>query len=606
MPVDEKDFYSFLGDEVVCHADPCSDGVRCMKRSHFHRQKKPKTGAQRRIAEKPVDKAKEKPPPTQIRARKCPRTVADCPQAECHHHALKRGKKKVSDDLESEVDVPDDDVEDEAQLEPLELPEVEVKLAPKARKGKHKKVLLTRPAVVTRHLGELLTTRLTKFFNPDSLVHIPQAVGIILSLYADDDAHVQLILTDDDMFIKEMGLVSHLMREYYGVELAYDTPSVVSRVGGGPASGPSTILDAGPMASPAVPSPVTASPTPDLKPATVTLGDEEKKTLPLGEAPDHVASSVPVATLLIGDIEDLVPRLEPERKQASPRTTVMQILCEANAVVPETDPRHSTGVRFKPPPPPGPPPVKMALVPLESPNALPSKASAPSTQPAPVAAPLGPEQGACTQMVPCGNPVSYELAPTSSLVTVFFFNGRGEDKAFTRIFTKFLAALPLINQRTELHPISVIGSVPMLPHTEGHQIAVRSGLYFGRRNAYNPHLFTEGNVLSQYEVAFLEKFGFTTRRDVYIFDELFDYLLNDASTASISVLRADGQVNETSMNNLRYGCATYKRIKLLHTLSREKVDNTVIAAFQQRLIAAHRMRSAMGRQAALGRPLNSG
>lgn len=609
VPVDEKDFCSFLGAEVVCHADPCSDGVKCTKRSHFHREKKPKSGAQKRIAEKPVEKAKEKPPLTQIRARKCPRTIEDCPDAGCHHHPLKRGKKQVSEDLDLEVDAPLEFEEAVAHPELLELPGATVKVAtqPKKKKGKNRKEPPPRSAVVTRYLGELLTIRLRKYFAYDSMEHIPRAVGVILAKFDDDDEHIMRILSDDDMFVKEMTSIAGLMSEFYCVELQFESPSDSPCVGGGPASGPPTMPVVPKLPAPtSVPSPVSVGPTPVLKPETVTLGNEEKKTLPLGRKTEHAASSVPVTTESKGGARKSIPQREPSSEDLATRLTVLQILKDVNTLTIQADPPPPAEVKSKPPPPSGPPPQKMTLAPMGPTEALPSIAIAPSTQTAPVAAPLGPEQGACTQMVPF-----VDLAPlgdgiTSSLVTVFFYNSRGEDKAFTRLFTNFLSALPMINRRSELHPIDVVGSASALPHTEGHQIAVRSGLYFGRKNAYNPTLFTVGNEYSQYEVAFLEKFGFTTRKNVYIFDQLFDYLLSDSSTQSISVLRVDGTVNETCIRNLKYGCTNYKKINLLNTLSRERVDNTVIAAFQQRLIAEHRMRSAMGRQTTFGRPLNSG
>lgn len=181
-------------------------------------------------------------------------------------------------------------------------------------------------------------------------------------------------------------------------------------------------------------------------------------------------------------------------------------------------------------------------------------------------------------------PAKSDLFCTST-VTLYFASDRGESRnPFVRIFSAALSYLPYVQVEKQMVPLDPVGRATVENHTSVQLVGVKKGVTFGRVGNHNASYWLEQDKSSLYDVEYLDKYGYTTCERVVIFDDYYKFLMDDSRLVNVKVLTAKGAPREHVIGQLQNLSLGYKNLDEMNTRSRQTVQNTVMFAYQQKLV----------------------
>lgn len=173
----------------------------------------------------------------------------------------------------------------------------------------------------------------------------------------------------------------------------------------------------------------------------------------------------------------------------------------------------------------------------------------------------------------------------TSTVTLYFASDRGESRnPFTRIFSTALSYLPYVNVESQMMPLDPVGRAKVEDHTSTQRQGVKKGVTFGRVGNHNASFWLEQDKSSLYDVEYLNRYGYTTCERVVIYDDYYKFLMDDSKLVNVKVLTAKGVPREHVIGQLQNLSVAYKNLDEMNTRSRQMVQNTVMFAYQQKLV----------------------
>jgi hypothetical protein len=192
----------------------------------------------------------------------------------------------------------------------------------------------------------------------------------------------------------------------------------------------------------------------------------------------------------------------------------------------------------------------------------------------------------------------------TSEVTLYFASDRGESRnPVTRVLSTVLSYLPFVQMESQMVPLNPRGQAVITDHTSVQEVGVHRGLTFGRKGNHNAAFWLKQDTTSKYDVEYLAKYGYTTSERVVIFDDYYKFMMDNIAFVNCKTLTSKGAPREHVIGQLQSLSGAYPSLNELNGRSRAAVQNTVLFAYQQKLVQETKANQAVPRGVG-GPPLN--